>query len=192
MDGHTLFTEYFFSRLLINTAAMIILIRFIYYSTYQKRDHFFTFFLLNFIVFLLTFMLEKAKAFNSLGSAFGLLAAFSLLRFRTETLSIKDMTYLFIIMALGLINSIMIGSYLELLATNGIIISAVLVVDSNRLMRIQKTKTIEWDSLEHIRPDQNEKLIALLREKTGLDIQKTSIEDIDFKKSMVVIKIYYY
>jgi hypothetical protein len=137
-------------------------------------------------------MLEKAKAFNSLGSAFGLLAAFSLLRFRTETLSIKDMTYLFIIMALGLINSIMIGSYLELLATNGIIISAVLVVDSNRLMRIQKTKTIEWDSLEHIRPDQNEKLIALLREKTGLDIQKTSIEDIDFKKSMVVIKIYYY
>ena len=192
MDGHTLFTEYFMLRLGINTVSMIILIRFIYYTTYQKRDHFFTFFLLNFIVFLLTFMLEKAKAFNSLGSAFGLLAAFSLLRFRTETLSIKDMTYLFTIMALGLINSIMIGSYFEIITTNAMIICAVLIVDSNRLMRIQKTKIIEFDSLDHIRPDQNQQLIAILREKTGLDIQKTSIEEIDFKRGMVVIKIYYF
>ena len=98
---------------------MIILIRVVYYSTYQKRDMFFTFFLLNFIVFLLTFMLEKAKAFNSLGSAFGLLAAFSLLRFRTETITAKDMTYLFIIMAIGLINSIMKGSLVEIGAING-------------------------------------------------------------------------
>lgn len=192
MDGHTLFTEYFLLRLIINTVSMIVLIRFIYYSTYHKRDHFFTFFLLNFIVFLLTFMLEKAKAFNSLGSAFGLLAAFSLLRFRTETLSIKDMTYLFIIMALGLINSIMIGSYLEIIATNGFIIAAVLIVDSNRLMRIQKTKIIEFDSLDHIRPDQNQELIKVLKEKTGLDIQKTSIEEIDFKRGLVVIRIYYF
>ena len=96
MDKSHLFTEYFLVRLLINTVSMIILIRIVYFTTYQKRDLFFTFFLLNFIVFLLAYMLDKAGGFDSIGSAFGLLAAFSLLRFRTETMSAKDMTYLFI------------------------------------------------------------------------------------------------
>jgi hypothetical protein len=192
MDGHTLFTEYFMIRLVINTAFMVTLIRFIYYPTYHKRDLFFTFFMLNFIVFLLAFMLEKAKAFNSLGSAFGLLAAFSLLRFRTETMTTKDMTYLFIIMAIGLINSIMRGSYLEIIATNFMIVGGVFVIDGNRLLPIQKSKTIEYDSLEKIRPEDNAKLIEDLRSRTGLDIRKTHIEGIDFAKNRAVIRIYYY
>jgi hypothetical protein len=192
MDGFTLFSEFFFVRFLINTLTMFILVRLVYLSTYQKRDLFFTFYLLNFIVFLLAFMLEKAKAFNSLGSAFGLLAAFSLLRFRTETISTKDMTYLFIVMAIGLINSIMKGSLIEIAATNAMIVGAVFVVDSNRLMAIQKTKTIDYGSLENIKPEQNAQLIEELRQKTGLDIRRTSIEEIDFVRNKVVIKIYYF
>jgi hypothetical protein len=192
MDGFTLFSEFFFVRFLINTLTMFILVRLVYFSTYQKRDLFFTFYLLNFIVFLLAFMLEKAKAFNSLGSAFGLLAAFSLLRFRTETISTKDMTYLFIVMAIGLINSIMKGSLIEIAATNAMIVGAVFVVDSNRLMAIQKTKTIDYGSLENIKPEQNAQLIEELRQKTGLDIRRTSIEEIDFVRNKVVIKIYYF
>ncbi|MBX2954610.1 MAG: DUF4956 domain-containing protein [Cyclobacteriaceae bacterium] len=192
MDNLQLFSEYFLIRLLINIVAMVILIRVIYYRTYQKRNLFFTFFLLNFIVFLLTFMLEKAKAFNSLGSAFGLLAAFSLLRFRTETLSAKDMTYLFIIMALGLINSIMRGSYPEIMMVNGLILIAVYAVDGNVLMRNQKTKTVEYEGLEFIQPEHHPKLILELRKRTGLDIQKISIERIDFTRNRVEIKMYYY
>ncbi|HRJ28467.1 MAG TPA: DUF4956 domain-containing protein [Cyclobacteriaceae bacterium] len=192
MDNLQLFSEYFLVRLLINIVAMVILIRIIYYRTYQKRNLFFTFFLLNFIVFLLTFMLEKAKAFNSLGSAFGLLAAFSLLRFRTETLSAKDMTYLFIIMALGLINSIMRGSYPEIMMVNGLILIAVYTVDGNVLMRNQKTKTVEYEGLEYIQPEHHPKLILELRKRTGLDIQKISIERIDFTRNRVEIKMYYY
>lgn len=192
MDNLQLFSEYFLVRLLINIVAMVILIRIIYYRTYQKRNLFFTFFLLNFIVFLLTFMLEKAKAFNSLGSAFGLLAAFSLLRFRTETLSAKDMTYLFIIMALGLINSIMRGSYPEIMMVNGLILIAVYAVDGNVLMRNQKTKTVEYEGLEYIQPEHHPKLILELRKRTGLDIQKISIERIDFTRNRVEIKMYYY
>src|SRR6187549_502962 len=98
MENTGIFSSYFLVRLLINTVSMIVLIRFIYFSTYQKRDSFFTFFLLNFIVFLLAYMLDKTGGFNSIGSAFGLLAAFSLLRFRTDTLSMQDMTYLFMVM----------------------------------------------------------------------------------------------
>jgi len=137
-------------------------------------------------------MLEKAKAFNSIGSAFGLLAAFSLLRFRTETITIKDMTYLFIIMAVGLINSIMKGSYLEIGAINLMIAAGVYIIDGNHLIKNQKTKMIEYNIMGNIKPDQQEKLILDLREKTGLDIRKTTIEEIDLIKNRVVIKIYYY
>lgn len=192
MDDQTIFSEYFFYRLLINTVFMIVLIRFIYYPTYHKKDSFFTFFLLNFMVFLLSFMLEKAKAFNSIGSAFGLLAAFSLLRFRTETITIKDMTYLFIIMAVGLINSIMKGSHLEIISINAVIAAGVFAVDGNVLMRNQKMKLVEYDVMVNIKPDQHAALLADLREKTGLDIRKTTIEEIDLVKNRVIIKIYYY
>lgn len=192
MDKSQLFTTYFLVRLLINTISMIILIRFVYYTTYQKKDSFFTFFLLNFIVFLLAYMLEKTGGFGSIGSAFGLLAAFSLLRFRTETISMKDMTYLFIIMTFGLINSVMKGTYAEIVTLNGMIIVAVYVVDGNRLMRNQRSKTVEYPSIENIRPDKQAQLITDLRERTGLDIQKISIEHIDFGKGKAFIKIYYY
>ncbi len=137
-------------------------------------------------------MLEKTGGFGSIGSAFGLLAAFSLLRFRTETISMKDMTYLFIIMTFGLINSVMKGTYVEIIALNAMIIVAVYVVDGNRLMRNQRSKTVEYPSIENIRPDKQAQLITDLRERTGLDIQKISIEHIDFGKEKAYIKIYYY
>lgn len=192
MDKMVIFTSYFFLRLLINSISMIALIGFVYYKTYQKRDSFFTFFLLNFIVFLLAFMLDKTGGFSSIGSAFGLLAAFSLLRFRTETISLKDMTYLFIIMAIGLINSVMKGSYVEIVGLNVLIIVIVYVVDGNTIMRTQQHKTIEYYSLQKIRPEQQHELIADLRERTGLDIQKITIEHIDFVREKATIRIYFY
>ncbi len=191
MENSQLFSEYFFFRLLINMGSIIILIRYIYYPIHNKRDLFFTFFLLNFVVFLLAFMLEKAKAFNSLGSAFGLLAAFSLLRFRTETISAKDMTYLFIIMAVGIINSIMKGTYWEIMTLNALIITFVFAVDGNILMRNQKTKTVDFDDIQNIHPERHEDLIRELKSRTGLNIQRISIEHIDLGKKKVAIKLYY-
>lgn len=192
MEDHTLVSEFFLIRLLINTAFMLVVIRIIYYRTYNKSDLFFTFFLLNFIVFLLSYMLEQANAFNSLSSAFGLLAAFSLLRFRTETLTTKDMTYLFITMAVGLINSVMQGTFLEIAGINLAIATVVFLADGNLLMRNQKIKMVEYDRMDNIKPAQKEQLLADLRDRTGLDIRKTTIEQIDLVKNRVVIKIYYY
>ncbi|MBL7860320.1 MAG: DUF4956 domain-containing protein [Cyclobacteriaceae bacterium] len=192
MEDHTLVSEFFLIRLLINTAFMLVVIRIIYFRTYNKSDLFFTFFLLNFIVFLLSYMLEQANAFNSLSSAFGLLAAFSLLRFRTETLTTKDMTYLFITMAVGLINSVMQGTFLEIAGINLAIATVVFLADGNLLMRNQKIKMVEYDRMDNIKPAQKEQLLADLRDRTGLDIRKTTIEQIDLVKNRVVIKIYYY
>jgi hypothetical protein len=171
---------------------MIVLIRVVYHTTYEKRDYYFTFFLLNFIIFLLAYMLEKTKAFNSIGSAFGLLAAFSLLRFRTETITTKDMTYLFIIMTIGLINSIMKGTYAEIIALNVLIIIVVFAIDGNRIIKNEKSKMVEYNSLENIRPNDHHLLIADLRQKTGLDIRKILIEEIDFTKGRLMIRIYYF
>lgn len=192
MEKTYLFNEYFLIRLLINTFSMILLIRVIYYSIYRKRDFFFTFFLINFVVFLLSFMLDKTSAFSSIGAAFGLLAAFSLLRFRTETISIKDMTYLFIIMTLGLVNAVMMGANWEIIVLNVLIIVVVFLVDGNQLMKNQQTKTIEYEGLENIKPENHSKLIKELSEKTGLRIQRISIEHIDMIKSRSLIRLYYY
>lgn len=192
MEDHSLLSNFFIVRLLINTLFMILVIRVLYFRTYHKSDLFFTFFLLNFIVFLLSYMLEQAKAFNSLSSAFGLLAAFSLLRFRTETLTTKDMTYLFIIMAVGLINSVMRGTVIEIGGINLAIATVIFLVDGNVLMKNQKIKMVKYDKIENIRPEQHEQLLADLRERTGLDIRKTTIEQIDLVKNRVLIKIYYF
>ena len=192
MEDHSLVSQFFLLRLLINTGFMILVIRIIYYRTYSKSDLFFTFFLLNFVVFLLSYMLEQANAFNSLSSAFGLLAAFSLLRFRTETLTTKDMTYLFITMAVGLINSVMQGSYLEISGINLAIATVVFLVDGNVLMKNQKIKMVEYDRMEFIKPEQKAQLLSDLRERTGLDIRKTTIEQFDLVKNRAVIKIYYF
>ena len=191
METPPIFTEYFLLRFLINTVSMIILVRVVYYHTYQRKDSFFTFFLLNLIVFLLSFMLEKTISFG-IGSAFGLLAAFSLLRLRTESISLKDMTYVFITMTFGLINSIMKGTYFEIVALNILIIGAVYIVDGNLLMRNQKMKTIDYGILDNIKPEKRTELIADLRARTGLDIKKITIEHIDFIRDRAVIKIYYY
>jgi hypothetical protein len=192
MENFQIFTEYFLLRILINTVAMILLIRVVYYNTYEKRDYYFTFFLLNFIIFLLAYMLEKTKAFSSMGSAFGLLAAFSLLRFRTETITTKDMTYLFIIMTIGLINSIMKGTYLEIIVLNLLIILVVFIIDGNRIIRNEKTKLVEYNSLENVQPQNHHLLIAELKEKTGLDIKRILIEEIDFTKSKLMIRVWFY
>jgi len=192
MISKELFSEYFLFRLLINMVSMIILIRYVYFHTYHKRDSFFTFFLLNFIVFLLAFMLDRTGSFSSINSGIGLVAAFSLLRFRTETISMKDMTYLFIIMTFGLINSIMKATMMELVGLNAMIIAAVYIVAGNQLIRNQKTKTIEYPSLENIKPEQHPLLIADLRQRTGLDIKKITIETIDLAKAKATIRVYYY
>lgn len=191
-----IYTEYFIARLLINLVAMIVLMKYIYYPTYQKWDNLFPFLVLNFLVFLLSYMMFKMKAFDSglssFGGGIGLLAAFTLLRFRTETITIKDMTYLFVILSIGVINSVMNSSYLGIAALNALILLVVFVADGDKLIKNQKSKIIEFNSLENIKPQDHVKMISQLKEVTGLNIKKISIETIDIKKQTAKIRIYYF
>jgi hypothetical protein len=181
----------FFMRLLVDILSMIILVRLIYYPVYQKRDYFFTFFMFNITIFVITFLLNTKTGFST-GAAFGLFAVFSLLRYRTEDISARDMTYLFMVIALGLISSVNKGNILEIVIINAIIISTAFLLDGNLLMKTEFVKNIQYENIELIKPENHEKLIEDLRLRTGLNIHKVSVGRIDFLRDMATIKIYYY
>ena len=187
-----LFTEFFFIRIIIDVLAVVALVRFVYLPIYHKKDFYFAFFILNFLVFVITFLLNKTSAFSGVGTAFGLLAFFTLLRLRTETISMKDTTYLFIVLTLGLINATMTGPYYELITLNVIIVGLSFTLDKEWLSKSLQTREMELDSLEYIIPEKIQLLIESLRTRTGLDIQRIKIESVDLVKGRATIKIYHY
>jgi Domain of unknown function (DUF4956) len=181
----------FFTRLLVNLLSMIILVRFIYYPVYKKRDYFFTFFMFNVTIFVITFLLNTKSSFST-GAAFGLFAVFSLLRYRTEDISARDMTYLFTVIALGLISSVNKGNVLEIVIVNSTIILAAFLLDGNVLMKTEFVKTVQYENIDLIKSDNHTALIEDLKKRTGLNIHKVSIGRVDFLRDTAVVKIYYY
>jgi cation transport ATPase len=168
--------------------TMLILIGLLYYRNYQKKDLVFTFFIFNVVIFLLTFVFNHVKI--SMGAAFGMFAIFSMLRYRTEGISAKDMTYLFIVIATGLINAIQLN-YPVLAFFNISIIVITFVLDGNILFKRQFSKIVLYEKIELIKPEHREQLIEDLKNRTGLSITKISINKIDFLRDVAVIEVYY-
>lgn len=181
----------FFVRLLIDILSMVILIRFIYYPVYRRRDHMFTFYMFNITIFIIATLLSGKSAFST-GAAFGLFAVFSLLRYRTEDISARDMTYLFTVIALGLMTSVNKGSVLEVGIINAIILAAAFALDGNVLMKTEFVKTVQYENIELIKPERHAELMEDLQKRTGLKIHKVSIGRVDFLRDTATIKIYYY
>ncbi|MES2285336.1 MAG: DUF4956 domain-containing protein [Bacteroidota bacterium] len=183
-------SDKFFTRLIINLIAVLILIRFIYYPNYKKRELFFTFFTFNLIIFMITFLLNKVDM--GLGAAFGLFAVFSMLRYRTENISAKDMTYLFLAIAIGLITSISKASAFELSILNGLILLITFFLEGSLFQKKEFSQSIQYENIEMIRPDRHPALITDLKERTGLNIHRVSIGKVNFLKDTAVVKLYYY
>lgn len=182
--------EKFFVRLLVDLLTVTILIRLIYYRLYRRTDLFLTFFGFNLVIFLITYLLNKVQM--SMGAAFGLFAVFSMLRYRTEGLSAKDMTYLFIVISLGLISAIIKGSWDELGLVNGMILLSVWLLEGNWLIKRELTKNVQYDKIELIVPERRDELIRDLRARTGLDIHRVEIQTMDFLRDSALIMIFYY
>ncbi|MBI5540406.1 MAG: DUF4956 domain-containing protein [Bacteroidia bacterium] len=180
----------FFIRLGVDLLSVIVLIRFIYYPSYKNREFFFTFFIFNVIIFLVTYMMNKVEM--SIGAAFGLFAVFGILRYRTEDISIKDMTYLFLCIAVGLITAVAKGGWDELLLINFIILSVTTLLETGVLMKKELGKTVQYENIEMIKPENHEKLLEDLRNRTGYDIHRFNIVKIDFLRDMASIRIYYF
>jgi hypothetical protein len=180
----------FWTRISIDLVSVFVLIRFIYYPIYKNREFFFTFFIFNLIIFLITFLLNKVEM--SMGAAFGLFAVFSMLRYRTEGISMKDMTYLFLAIAMGLITAVSKGNWDELSLLNLIIIAFTYLLESNLLLKKEASKVIQYENIEMIKPEFQTALIADLESRTGIKINRIAISKVDFLRDTAIIRIYYY
>jgi len=181
--------EKFLISLGINLLNVALIILFIYYPNYRKLDYIFTFIMFNLVIFLLTFVLKYVKL--SVGAAFGLFAVFSMLRYRTQGISMKDLTYLFIFIAMGVISSIQL-EYYELGIIHAIILVGTFVLDGNVIFKGERIKSIQYENIEMIKPANQAALIEDLKDRTGLNIHRIVIGKIDFLKDAASIKIYYY
>jgi Domain of unknown function (DUF4956) len=180
----------FLMRLGIDLASVFVLIRFIYYQNYRRTDLFLTFFVFNLVIFLITFLLNKVQM--SMGAAFGLFAVFSMLRYRTEGISAKDMTYLFLVIAIGLIMAIGKGSWDDLGLLSLIIIAVTGLLESNVLIKKEHTKVIVYDNIKLIIPDLRPQLLEDLKLRTGFNVHRVDIQSIDFLKDATTLTIFYY
>ena len=177
-------------RFVFHFIVVGIIIHFFYYPKSKRRDYYFTFTLISISVFFLIFLLGSVKL--KIGFALGIFAIFGIIRYRTESVPIREMTYLFTITALSVINALSIQVGLtEMLVTNAIFLLVTCLLESERWLKHTSSKLILYDRIQLITPDKREELIADLSARTGLHIQKIEIGHIDFLRDAAFIKVYY-
>lgn len=177
-------------RFLLNTAVIAFIVRVFYYPKSKRRDYFVTFILISISVFLLIFLMGGVKL--KVGFALGLFAIFGIIRYRTESVPIREMTYLFLIIAVSAINGLATSiSYVELLATNLLFIISIWAMESNRWVKHVASKLVMYDNINLITPEKESELVEDLKKRTGLDIIRVEVGAIDFSKDTAMVKIYY-
>lgn len=184
-------------RLVIDLITVFVLVRLIYFPIYKHREYFFMFVIFNLIIFLVSFLLNKVEL--SMGAAFGLFAVFSMLRYRTENVSIKDMTYLFLFIAVGLVTAVTKLKdtpdnleYLFLVGVNGAIVAITYLLESHLFTKKEVSKLVLYENIELIQSGKNDELLADLKVRTGFNVHRVSIQKINFLKDSALIKVYYY
>ena len=177
-------------RFIFNMLICWVIIQYFYYPKARRKDFYFTFMLFSVAVFLLIFLMDKVSI--ALGFALGLFAIFGIMRYRTETVPIREMTYLFVVIGISLINGLSTKvSHTEVLLTNLLFIIVVWALESNKLLKHTSCKIVLYEKIQLVKPEKNEELIADLKERTGLDITKVEIGHIDFLRDVAYIKVYY-
>lgn len=179
-------------RFSLNTVVVIILVRYLYYKITNRKDYLFTYFLISTIVFLLCFMLENVSL--ELGFALGLFAIFGIIRYRTRQIEIKEMTYLFLVIGVSVINALANKkvSYTELLFTNLTLIVLTYLLEKVFFLKHETRKTIFYEKIELVKPENYELMLQDLEERTGLVINRAEVGRIDFLRDAARVRIYYY
>jgi len=178
-------------RFTLNIFFLTTIIQWLYYSTAKKTEYLFTYYMIGIIVFFLCFTLKKYEL--DIGMALGLFAMFGIIRYRTNPIPIKEMTYLFVIIGVSVINSLANQkmSYAEIVGANVIIVSILFVIERLWFKKTTISKTIIYEKIENIKPEMHDELIKDLEDRTGLTIDEIEIGDIDFIKDSTTIKIKY-
>lgn len=180
-----------FTRFVFNFLITIILIRYLYYPHSKRKDYFFIFMIFSTIVFLLCFMLGKVSV--QLGFALGLFAIFGILRYRTDTIPIKEMTYLFLMVGISVVNSLSDKtiSWAELLFANIVIIAITWYLERIWMQKKEGFMDIRYEKIELIHPSRHADLLEDLKKRTGLNVYRFSIDRINFLRDTAKVRIFY-
>ncbi len=177
-------------RFAMNFVMVGTIVRFLYYPKSRRRDYLFTFMLMSVSIFMLIYLMEGAKL--KIGAALGLFAIFGIIRYRTEAVPIREMTYLFFVVALSVINGMATKlSLAELFVANGLFIGIAWLFESNKMVKHVCSKFIRYDNINLITPEKRPELIADLERRTGLKIERVEVGSIDFLKDSALVRIYY-
>lgn len=176
----------------VNVVVLFVLIRMIYYPIHRKKDYLFTYFLFNILIFFLCVLLNSVKL--SIGFAFGLFAIFGVLRYRTEQISIKDMTYLFAVISIAVINSLASKkvSVSELLFTDGMILLVTYALEHLWLTRHEAMKQLIYERIDLIKPMNRALLFQDLQDRLGVKVSRVEIGKIDLLRDTAQLRVFFF
>ncbi|MCC6613058.1 MAG: DUF4956 domain-containing protein [Anaerolineae bacterium] len=174
----------------VNFVVIFTLVRFIYYPRQRSKAYVFTFMAFSTVIFFVMRLLNDSAI--SLGAGFGLFAIFSILRYRTDTIPIREMTYLFVITALSVINSVLLNtsSYTEFLATNLATLSVLFVLEKGWGFDYEIRRTVEYEQIDLIRPEHWQDLIADLEQRLGIPVSRVEIGRVNFLRDSATLTVY--
>jgi len=176
---------------LLNLFVAVVIVRFIYYPRTREKEYVFTFLLFNTIIYFVIALLRTAEL--GVGIGFGLFAIFSVLRYRTDPIPIREMTYLFIIIALPVVNSAgsSQGAFWKLAVANVMVVAVMYALERAWGFDFETSSRITYDHIELILPTRRDELLADLRDRTGLPVSRVEIGRLDFLRDTAQIKAYY-
>lgn len=176
----------------INTLAVWAIVHFFYYPKGRRRDYYFTFILLSVSIFMLIYLLLGDSADMGIGAALGLFAIFGIIRYRTESVPIREMTYLFFLVSQSVINGRLTDvSLLSLVVLNLIFVCAVWVCESFLTSRREGCKFVRYDNIDLIVPERYDELVADLEKRLGLKINRVEVGAVDFLSDMTMLRVFY-
>lgn len=177
-------------RFSFNLLMVWLIIHWLYYPRCKRRDYYFTFLMISVSIFFLIFLLGSVKI--KVGFALGLFAIFGIIRYRTESMPVREMTYLFVIIAMSVINALAVTiSYSELFMTNLLFAVCIWICESNRYLKHVSCKHIQYDKVDLIVPEKRAELIADIEKRVGLKVLRIEVGAIDFLRDMAMVKVYY-
>ncbi len=179
-------------RLSIHMSFIFILVRMIYYPIAKRKDFLFTYFLFSISIFTMCFLLESVKL--EMGFALGLFAVFGIIRYRTDAIPIKEMTYLFIVIGMSVMNALINKkiSIAELSFANFSILGLTYGLEKVWLLRHESQKLIVYEKIDLIQIGRRAELIQDLQQRTGIKVNRVEIGKIDFLRDTVMLRIYFY
>ena len=194
-------------RFFLNLAVCWVIVGLFYYRKSRRRDYYFTFMVFSTAMLMLLYIMGNVEV--GVGLTLGLFAIFGVIRYRTETVPIREMTYLFVIIALAAMNGLAplyrvvgalsdtphyalnIGALLVTVISNLLVIGLIWFLESDKVTMHTSTKLVLYDRIELIVPERREELVADLEKRLGLKIDNVEIGHVDFLKDAAFIKVFY-